>query len=156
MWLDGVAIDPAASYSVTVNSFLGTGGDNFFELANGANKVDTGKIDLAAMVDFMAQFTPRGSPLQVDYSQRAVEVEFPGAAPEAYAPGDTVEFNVVVVDHVQPQRRQGHRSSRSAGDDGARHGDAGQHDRKRAVRQLRHRGGQLRAAGGARRPATWS
>ena len=87
------AIDPAATYSVTVNSFLGTGGDNFFELANGANKVDTGKIDLAAMVDFMAQY-PEGSPLEVDYSQRAVEVEFPGAAPEAYAPGDTVEFDV--------------------------------------------------------------
>ncbi len=58
MWLNGVAIDPAATYSVTVNSFLGTGGDNFFELANGANKVDTGKVDLAAMVDYMDQFTP--------------------------------------------------------------------------------------------------
>ena len=93
MWLNGVALDPATSYSVTVNSFLGTGGDNFFELANGANKVDTGKVDLAAMVDFMAQY-PEGSPLEVDYSQRAVEVEFPGAAPEAYVPGDTVEFDV--------------------------------------------------------------
>jgi 5'-nucleotidase len=93
MWLNGAAIDPAATYSVTVNSFLGTGGDNFLELANGANKVDTGKIDLAAMVDFMAQY-PEGSPLEVDYSQRAVEVEFPGAAPDAYAPGDTVEFDV--------------------------------------------------------------
>ena len=56
MWLNGVAIDPAATYSVTVNSFLGTGGDNFFELANGANKVDTGKVDLAAMVDYMDQY----------------------------------------------------------------------------------------------------
>jgi 5'-nucleotidase len=95
MWLDGVAIDPAAPYSVTVNSFLGTGGDNFFELANGTNKVDTGKVDLQAMVEYMAEVAPDGgTPLPVDYSQRAVEVEFPGAAPEAYAPGDTVEFDV--------------------------------------------------------------
>ncbi|RHW26144.1 hypothetical protein D0Z08_16010 [Nocardioides immobilis] len=93
MWLDGVAIDPAATYSVTVNSFLGTGGDNFHELANGANKVDTGKIDLAAMVEYMDQFTPE-APLEVDYSQRAVEVEFPETAPEVYAPGDTVAFDV--------------------------------------------------------------
>ena len=29
MWLNGAAIDPAATYSVTVNSFLASGGDNF-------------------------------------------------------------------------------------------------------------------------------
>ena len=56
MWLNGVPIDPAATYSVTVNSFLATGGDNFFELNNGAGKRDTGKIDLTAMVDYMAEF----------------------------------------------------------------------------------------------------
>ncbi len=93
MWLNGVAIDPAATYSVTVNSFLGTGGDNFLELANGANKVDTGKVDLAAMVDYMDQFTPE-APLEVDYSQRAVEVEFPPAAPAVYDEGETVTFDV--------------------------------------------------------------
>ena len=47
MWLNGEPIDPAATYSVTVNSFLSTGGDNFFELAKGADKRDTGKVDLA-------------------------------------------------------------------------------------------------------------
>ena len=56
MWLNGVPIDPAATYSVTVNSFLATGGDNFLELNNGAGKRDTGKIDLTAMVDYMAEF----------------------------------------------------------------------------------------------------
>ncbi|WP_183094159.1 ExeM/NucH family extracellular endonuclease [Nocardioides stalactiti] len=93
MWLDGVAIDPAATYSVTVNSFLGTGGDNFFELANGAGKVDTGVVDLQATVDYMEAQTA-SAPLPVDYSQRAVEVEFPPAAPATYAPGDTVTFDV--------------------------------------------------------------
>ncbi|PWN02906.1 hypothetical protein DJ010_10975 [Nocardioides silvaticus] len=93
MWLDGEPIDPAATYSVTVNSFLGTGGDNFWELANGTNKVDTGVVDLQAMVDYMDHYDA-ANPLEVDYSQRAVEVEFPPSAPETYVPGDTVSFDV--------------------------------------------------------------
>jgi len=94
MWLDGVAIDPVATYSVTVNSFLASGGDNFFEFANGTGRADTGKVDLEAMVDYMAEFGPEGSPLAVDYSQRAVEVEFAAGSPDTYAPGDTVSFDV--------------------------------------------------------------
>ncbi|WP_159604526.1 bifunctional metallophosphatase/5'-nucleotidase [Agromyces humi] len=93
MWLNGVPIDPAASYSVTVNSFLGTGGDNFFEFANGTDKRDTGKIDLNAMVDYMAVFGGT-TPLPVDYEQHAVQVEFQGGAPATYLPGATVAFDV--------------------------------------------------------------
>jgi 5'-nucleotidase len=93
MWLNGVPIDPAASYSVTVNSFLGTGGDNFFEFANGTDKRDTGKIDLNAMVDYMAAFGGT-TPLPVDYEQHAVQVEFQGGAPATYLPGATVAFDV--------------------------------------------------------------
>ncbi len=76
MWLNGEPIDLAATYSVTVNSFLATGGDNFRELANGTGKRDTGKVDLAAMVDYMATFAAT-TPLPVDYAQHAVEVAFP-------------------------------------------------------------------------------
>jgi len=93
MWLDGVAIDPAQTYSVTVNSFLGSGGDNFREFANGAAKADTGKVDLAAMVDYLDEFAS-SDPLPVDYSQRAVQVEFPADAPAAYAPGSHVKLQV--------------------------------------------------------------
>lgn len=93
MWLDGEPIDAATTYSVTVNSFLGSGGDNFREFANGTGKADTGKIDLAAMVDYMSEFAAT-EPLPVDYSQRAVEVEFPADAPASYEPGDTVTFDV--------------------------------------------------------------
>lgn len=93
MWLNGEPIDLAGSYSVTVNSFLATGGDNFFELAKGADPRDTGKIDLAAMVDYLALFASESS-LPVDYSQRAVEVTFPDSAPVAYDPGSTVAFGV--------------------------------------------------------------
>ena len=52
------AIDPAASYSVTVNSFLAAGGDNFGVFAQGTNKKDTGQTDLQAMVDYMEAHTP--------------------------------------------------------------------------------------------------
>ena len=56
MWLDGTPIGLATTYSVTVNSFLASGGDNFTALAGGTNKQDTGKTDLQAMVDYMAEF----------------------------------------------------------------------------------------------------
>ncbi|MCR2762164.1 5'-nucleotidase C-terminal domain-containing protein [Microbacterium sp. zg.B48] len=93
MWLHGEPIDLTASYSVTVNSFLSTGGDNFREFANGTGKRDTGKVDLAAMVDYMGAFAA-STPLPVDYAQHAVEVAFPQDAPTAYELGSTVAFDV--------------------------------------------------------------
>jgi 5'-nucleotidase len=90
MWLDGVEIEATASYSVTVNSFLAAGGDNFLELANGAAKRDTGRSDLQAMVDYMAA-NKRVTP---DYSQRSVGVTQPADAPGAFMPGDTVSLNL--------------------------------------------------------------
>ncbi|WGX99243.1 ExeM/NucH family extracellular endonuclease [Nocardioides sp. L-11A] len=92
MWLDGEPVDAAQVYSVTVNSFLGGGGDNFWTFADGAQKVDTGKVDLEAMVDYMKQYAT--DPLPVDYSQRGVEITLPDDAPASYGPGDTVEFEV--------------------------------------------------------------
>jgi 5'-nucleotidase len=93
MWLNGEPIDLAKSYSVTVNSFLSTGGDNFRELANGTAKRDTGKVDLTAMVDYMAAFA-KTTPLPVDYAQRAVQVQFPDGAPASYELGTNVAFDV--------------------------------------------------------------
>ena len=46
MWLNGTPIGRGATYSVTVNSFLATGGDNFFAFAGGTGKQDTGQTDL--------------------------------------------------------------------------------------------------------------
>ena len=60
MWLDGVAIQPATVYSVTVNSFLAAGGDNFGAFARGANKQDTGQTDLQGMVNYLAEFANTG------------------------------------------------------------------------------------------------
>ncbi|MCR1783177.1 5'-nucleotidase C-terminal domain-containing protein [Nocardioides carbamazepini] len=93
MWLNGTPINPASTYSVTVNSFLASGGDNFFELANGASRADTGKADLQAMVDYLADKAAT-TPLPVDYRQHAVQVDFPAGAPASYRPGGKVSFSV--------------------------------------------------------------
>ncbi|WP_370240689.1 ExeM/NucH family extracellular endonuclease [Aeromicrobium sp.] len=90
MWLDGVRINPTATYTVTANSFLAAGGDNFLELAKGTDKRDTGKIDLQSMVDHLGA-KGTASP---DYTQRSVGIAFPAGAPASYGPGQAVTFNV--------------------------------------------------------------
>ena len=93
MWLNGVQIQDATTYSVTVNSFLASGGDNFRAFAEGSDKRDTGVTDLQAQVEYMAA-NADPAPLAVDYAQHAVRVTFPGGAPASYDGGDTVEFEV--------------------------------------------------------------
>jgi 5'-nucleotidase len=55
--LDGVAVDPAASYRVTVNSFLADGGDGFAVLTDGTDRLG-GDVDLDALVDYFAAGSP--------------------------------------------------------------------------------------------------
>ncbi len=99
MWLNGSPISLTQSYVVTINSFLATGGDNFWELAYSGNP-QSGQTDLNAQVQYMAQFG--STPLEVDYSQRAVEVTFPNGAPTVYAPGDHVVFDLSSLDMAGP------------------------------------------------------
>ncbi|MEJ7831754.1 MAG: ExeM/NucH family extracellular endonuclease [Nocardioides sp.] len=94
MWLNGQSVADASTYSVTVNSFLASGGDKFTEFTRGTGRQDTGQTDLEATVDYFAANATDAAPLQVDYSQRAVGVRFPATAPEAYAPGDQVTFDL--------------------------------------------------------------
>lgn len=89
--LNDEAIDPAASYRIAVNSFLASGGDNFSVLASGTNRADTGKVDLAAMVDYLAV----NSPASPDYAQRAVGAVLSAPADAAgYEAGETVTVNL--------------------------------------------------------------
>ncbi len=74
MWLAGSPVVPGDTYSVGVNSFLASGGDNFSTFASGTNVSDSGKIDLQSMVDYFAEF---GS-ATTDLMQRAVGVHLPG------------------------------------------------------------------------------
>jgi hypothetical protein len=55
--IDGVPIDPAASYRVTVNSFLADGGDNFFVLTEGTNRLGV-EVDLDALVTYFGLNSP--------------------------------------------------------------------------------------------------
>ncbi|MBP2436660.1 bifunctional metallophosphatase/5'-nucleotidase [Microbacterium amylolyticum] len=53
MTLNGEPIDPAATYTVTTNSFVSAGGDGFTAFNNSPFR-DTGLIDLEATVDYFA------------------------------------------------------------------------------------------------------
>ncbi|MGK2874925.1 MAG: ExeM/NucH family extracellular endonuclease [Nocardioides sp.] len=101
MWLDGVALSQDQTYSVTMNSFLAAGGDNFWEFANGADKRDTAKTDLQAQVEYMAA-QASGTPLDVGFEQHGVGVTFPAAAPATYNEGDTVTFDLSSLDMTAP------------------------------------------------------
>jgi 5'-nucleotidase len=57
MKIDGVAVDPAASYRVTVNNFLAAGGDGFTALTAGTNLL-TGEIDLDAFIAYLGAHSP--------------------------------------------------------------------------------------------------
>ena len=74
MTLDGEPIDPSATYKVTANSFLSSGGDNFDAFGEAANHADSGRIDLQAFVDHMADNSPVAPPPE----QRSVGVNLGG------------------------------------------------------------------------------
>jgi 5'-nucleotidase len=83
MWLDDVRLRAGTSYTVTANSFLASGGDNFRAFNLATDKRDSGRIDLQAMVDYMAA----NSPVQADATQHAVGVSLDA---DSYAPGAEV------------------------------------------------------------------
>ncbi|NCD20655.1 MAG: hypothetical protein EOL89_11880, partial [Actinobacteria bacterium] len=51
IFIDGVRVDPTATYTVSGNQFLLTGGDDFLVFVDGTNLVDTGIIDLQVLID---------------------------------------------------------------------------------------------------------
>ena len=101
MWLNGTKITNAGVYSVTMNSFLASGGDNFRAFLDGADKRDTGVSDLKAQVDYFAA-NAQPTPLAADFAQHAVRVTFPGGAPASYGTGDTVAFNLASLSMTGP------------------------------------------------------
>jgi 5'-nucleotidase len=56
-----VALDPAATFRVTVNSFLADGGDAFTVLRDGTNRLGGGD-DLQAFLDYVAANSPVAPP----------------------------------------------------------------------------------------------
>ncbi|MDQ3781978.1 MAG: bifunctional metallophosphatase/5'-nucleotidase [Actinomycetota bacterium] len=55
--IDGVTVDPAASYRITVNNFLADGGDSFPVLTEGTDRLG-GDIDLDALVEYFGANSP--------------------------------------------------------------------------------------------------
>lgn len=55
--INGVTITPAASYRITVNSFLADGGDNFAVLRDGTNRLG-GEVDTDAFEKYFAANSP--------------------------------------------------------------------------------------------------
>jgi 5'-nucleotidase len=59
--INGVAVDPAATYRVTVNNFLAAGGDSFTALTVGTD-VTGGPIDLDAFAAYLTAHSPVSPP----------------------------------------------------------------------------------------------
>ena len=60
--LNGVPLDPAALYSVTVNNFLADGGDNFTTFGTITTPRLDGGNDLLALVNYFGAFSPVAPP----------------------------------------------------------------------------------------------
>jgi 5'-nucleotidase len=60
--LNGVDLDPAASYNVTVNNFLADGGDNFTTLGEVTSPRLDGGNDLQAFLNYLAAYSPLAPP----------------------------------------------------------------------------------------------
>jgi 5'-nucleotidase len=99
MYLNDEALDPGATYSVTANSFLAAGGDNFRGFAAATGKRDTGVSDLEAMVDYMAAFAS-DVPLAPSYAQHAVGVHLPDGDSVARGSQLTLKLSSLVMTGV--------------------------------------------------------
>jgi len=58
----GVALNPTATYSITCNNFLATGGDGFTTFVGGTNQVG-GPVDLDAIIDYTEHHNPLPAPV---------------------------------------------------------------------------------------------
>jgi 5'-nucleotidase len=56
--LNGVPLDPAASYRVTTNGFLASGGDGFSRLTAGTNRVTAPGFDIDALTSYLGALSP--------------------------------------------------------------------------------------------------
>jgi 5'-nucleotidase len=97
MWLDGAPIELGATYTVGMNSFLASGGDNFVSFRLGTGKADSGKVDLESMVDYFEEYDSAAP----DITQRAVGVNLPGGT--TVAAGASVTVNLSSLDFTRDE-----------------------------------------------------
>lgn len=69
--INGVPVDPAATYRVAMNEFLGGGGDGFTAIRSGT-KVFVGKSDLDVLIAYLGAHSSQASPYPVPTGGRVV------------------------------------------------------------------------------------
>ena len=69
--VDGVPVDPAATYRVAMNEFLGGGGDGFTAIRNGT-KVFVGHSDLDVLIAYLGAHSSQAAPYPVPTGGRIV------------------------------------------------------------------------------------
>ncbi|GIG23115.1 multifunctional nuclease/2',3'-cyclic-nucleotide 2'-phosphodiesterase/5'-nucleotidase/3'-nucleotidase [Cellulomonas chitinilytica] len=89
--VDGVPLDPAASYRIGTFSFLVTGGDNFRVFTEGTDARDSGLVDRDGWIAYL-QAHPDLAP---DFARQAVGVP---VLPASVTAGDTLAFPVTKLD----------------------------------------------------------
>ena len=60
--VNGAALDPAASYRITVNNFLAGGGDGFSILTQGTNRL-VGELDIDAFTQYLTANSTPATPI---------------------------------------------------------------------------------------------
>ncbi len=73
--LDGAVIDPKKAYRLTVSSFMSQGGDGFGVLNQGADRVDTGIVDLDALRQHLIDSERAGTPVGAEAAGRIVRID---------------------------------------------------------------------------------
>ena len=94
---NGAPVDPEGTYRVVVNSFLASGGDNFFTLAQGTERADSGLVDLEAMVSWFAT-NGEASP---DLAQRSIGVKLSAPGQYGYGATETIQVDLSSLEFTQ-------------------------------------------------------
>lgn len=89
--IDGVPVDPTATYTVSTLNFLAGGGDGFSALAEGRS-TDIGLLDLDLLTDQLE----KTSPVSPDFARHQVDVS--GTLPETVGAGDEVDVSLSNLD----------------------------------------------------------
>ena len=87
VWIDGEAVDPAATYTIASNTFLLGGQDGFTVFTEGTNFRETGYVDLNGYVDYLEA----GHGDTINPGQRSIGLEI---GEQQFAAGETVNVSL--------------------------------------------------------------
>lgn len=88
-------LDPDKTYTVATESFLGEGGDHFYEFANGTHH-DSGMIDREGWLDFWHAHNTEDTAVSPDFARQSTVVQ--GLSSTTVRAGDTLSFTLSKLD----------------------------------------------------------